>query len=48
VGDALGRRGSGDADERGRGLQVVRSLVDDLSVSRAQGRTTVRCTVVKR
>jgi anti-sigma regulatory factor (Ser/Thr protein kinase) len=34
-------------DERGRGLHVVRNLVDDVSVDRSYGRTTVRCTVAK-
>jgi anti-sigma regulatory factor (Ser/Thr protein kinase) len=38
---------AGDDDERGRGLQVVRSLVDDFSIDRSYGRTTVRCTLAK-
>ena len=42
-----GRRGSDAEDERGRGLQVVRALVDELTVERTQGCTTVRCTVAK-
>ena len=41
------RRG-GDDEERGRGLQVVRSLVDDMSVDRAYGKTIVRCRMHKR
>src|SRR5260221_9437654 len=45
--DAVGRRGSRDTDERGRGLQVVATLVDELSVDRLGGRTTVRCVVKK-
>jgi anti-sigma regulatory factor (Ser/Thr protein kinase) len=37
-----------DADaERGRGLQVVRSLVDEVAVDRSYGRTIVRCTCAK-
>ena len=46
-GGATGRRGARDRDERGRGLQVVASLVDELSVERKRGRTTVRCIVKK-
>jgi hypothetical protein len=34
-------------DERGRGLQVVRSLVDDFAVDRSYGCTTVRCALAK-
>jgi anti-sigma regulatory factor (Ser/Thr protein kinase) len=45
-GSSLGRI-AGDDDERGRGLQVVRSLVDDFAVDRAYGRTTVRCSLAK-
>ena len=33
--------------ERGRGLNVVRSLVDEFDIDRSYGRTTVRCTVAK-
>lgn len=40
---AIGRRGARESDERGRGLQVVASLVEDLSVERKRGRTTVSC-----
>jgi anti-sigma regulatory factor (Ser/Thr protein kinase) len=46
-GSVIGRE-SVDLDaERGRGLQVVRSLVDDVAVDRRYGRTIVRCTCAK-
>lgn len=45
---ATRRLGSDDDEERGRGLHVVRSLVDDLTVERAYGRTTVRCRIKAR
>ena len=41
-GSAIGGRGADDETERGRGLAVVRSLVDEFSVSRRRGITTVR------
>lgn len=44
---ATGRRVARAAEERGRGLQVVASLVDELSVDRKRGRTTVRCIIKK-
>ncbi len=44
---AMGRRGAGVTDERGRGLHVVSSLVDEMSVDRRGDRTIVRCTVKK-
>jgi anti-sigma regulatory factor (Ser/Thr protein kinase) len=44
---AMGRRGARDKDERGRGLQVVAALVDDLTVERKRRRTIVRCSVKK-
>lgn len=37
-----------DDHERGRGLQVVRTLVEEINVDRAYGKTTVRCVVSKR
>jgi anti-sigma regulatory factor (Ser/Thr protein kinase) len=46
-GSALGRPGSEENDERGRGVMVVRSLVDEFTVDRSYGRTTVRCTIAK-
>ena len=46
-GSVIGRDLPHDDDERGRGLQVVRSLVDDLEVDRSYGRTTVRCAIAK-
>lgn len=45
--DALTRPGSSDSNPRGRGLQVVRSLVDELHVRRADGLTTVCCLMMK-
>lgn len=45
---ATRRHGSHDDEERGRGLQVVRSLADEMTVDRAYGRTTVRCRICKR
>jgi anti-sigma regulatory factor (Ser/Thr protein kinase) len=44
---AIGRPGANDDDERGRGLQVVQSLTDEMTVDRAYGRTTVRCMIRK-
>jgi anti-sigma regulatory factor (Ser/Thr protein kinase) len=46
-GSATGRRGAEEGEERGRGLQVVASLVDELSVDRVRGRTIVRCRISK-
>lgn len=46
-GSAFGRPGADDQDERGRGLQVVRSLVDDLRVERRLGHTNVHCVLAK-
>jgi anti-sigma regulatory factor (Ser/Thr protein kinase) len=46
-GSALTRPGPTDEDERGRGLQVVQSLVDDFGVERTRGRTIVRCSLGK-
>jgi len=46
-GSALGRPPADGLDERGRGLQVVRSLVDEFSVDRSYGRTTVRVAVAR-
>jgi anti-sigma regulatory factor (Ser/Thr protein kinase) len=40
--------GASDDDERGRGLHVVRSLVDEMTVDRAYGKTVVRCRMRKR
>lgn len=40
---ALGKPGAGDDNPRGRGLQVVRALVDEFSVHRREGVTTVCC-----
>lgn len=45
--DALTRPGAGDHDPRGRGLQVVRSLVNELTVKRRHGLTTVCCVMFK-
>ena len=45
-GSVIGRVPDADA-ERGRGLQVVRALVDDVAVDRSYGRTVVRCTCAK-
>jgi anti-sigma regulatory factor (Ser/Thr protein kinase) len=45
---ALNRPGSGEDDPRGRGLQVVRSLVDEFAVRRRQGRTKVTCVIYRR
>ncbi len=44
-GRAFGKRGADDETERGRGLAVVQSLVDEFSVTRRRGMTTVRCVV---
>ena len=44
---AFGRAGSSDDSERGRGLTVVQSLVDEFAVERSEGCTLVRCTVKK-
>ena len=38
---------SDELAERGRGLQVVRSLVDDLRVERRRGHTNVHCILAK-
>ena len=46
-GEAMGHPGATMDDERGRGLQVVRALVDDFSVDRHHGRTTIRCAFAK-
>lgn len=40
---AFFRRGADDDAERGRGLSVVLSVVDDFSVERKRGVTTVHC-----
>jgi serine/threonine-protein kinase RsbW len=45
-GSVVGQAPAAD-DERGRGLQVVRSLVDDFAIDRSYGCTTVRCSVAK-
>jgi anti-sigma regulatory factor (Ser/Thr protein kinase) len=42
-GPALTQRGADVDDERGRGLAVVRSIVDEISVFRADGHTVVHC-----
>lgn len=47
-GKALNRRGSDEANPRGRGLQVVQSLADEFSVRRRRGRTTVCCKLYRR
>lgn len=41
--DAMSRPGASGRNERGRGLQVVQSLVDEFSVVREGERTIVRC-----
>lgn len=41
--EAFGKKGSDDGNPRGRGLQVVQSLVDEFSVKRRRGKTTVCC-----
>jgi anti-sigma regulatory factor (Ser/Thr protein kinase) len=46
-GSAIGRPPAENLDERGRGLHVVRSLVDDFAVERSYGRTTVRVSVAR-
>jgi anti-sigma regulatory factor (Ser/Thr protein kinase) len=46
-GFATGQPGAGLDDERGRGLQVVQALVEEMSVDRFNGRTIVRCVVRK-
>lgn len=45
---AFGRPGASDDTPQGRGLQVVRSLVDEFSVQRRTGKTTVCCTLFRR
>lgn len=45
---ALHRPGSDDANPRGRGLHVVQSLVDEFTVRRRGGRTTVCCKLYRR
>lgn len=45
--DALSRRGAGSTTPRGRGLQIVRGLVDELSVTRHDGETRVCCTLCR-
>lgn len=40
---AFFKRGAADDAERGRGLSVVLSVVDDFSVERKRGVTTVHC-----
>ncbi len=44
---ALTKPGASGSDPRGRGLQIVRSLVDELHVRRRRGLTTVRCVIRK-
>ncbi|HVV37175.1 MAG TPA: ATP-binding protein [Acidimicrobiales bacterium] len=44
---AFGTWGADDDAERGRGLNIVRSLVDEFAVERAQNRTTVRCSLAR-
>ena len=46
-GQALQRAGSDAGEPRGRGLQVVRSLVDEVSVHRHGHETTVHCVVYR-
>ena len=41
--DAFSKPGADDNTERGRGLAIVRSVVDDLLVLRRRGKTLVRC-----
>ncbi|MDP1795082.1 MAG: ATP-binding protein, partial [Acidimicrobiales bacterium] len=40
---ALTKPGAGAADPRGRGLHIVRSLVDEMHVDRRSGTTTICC-----
>lgn len=44
---AFGRPGASDADPRGRGLQIVQSLVDELTVHRTSGLTMVCCVLAR-
>lgn len=44
-GEAFSRPGASPTSERGRGLAVVRALVDEFSVRTRRGRTVVRCVV---
>jgi anti-sigma regulatory factor (Ser/Thr protein kinase) len=45
--EAFFKPGADDNTERGRGLAVVKSLVDDFSVVRKRSRTIVRCVLVR-
>jgi anti-sigma regulatory factor (Ser/Thr protein kinase) len=45
---AFGRPGAGANDPRGRGLQVVHSLVDEFTVHRADGVTSVCCVLYRK
>ena len=45
--DALGRPGASSDTPRGRGLQIVRSLVDEFFVTRHEGVTRVCCTLFR-
>lgn len=40
---ALNRAGASDSNPRGRGLQIVRTLVDEMHVERREGLTTIHC-----
>lgn len=44
---AFNRPGASEGDQRGRGLQVVRSVVDEFSVHRRHGRTVVCCVLYR-
>lgn len=44
---AMSRPGASPVTERGRGLQVVKALVDEFAVVRDGGRTIVRCTICR-
>ncbi|MBA2609584.1 MAG: ATP-binding protein [Actinobacteria bacterium] len=44
---AFGKPGADESNPRGRGLLVVRSLVDELSVRRRKGKTTVHCVLCR-
>ncbi|HVT75636.1 MAG TPA: ATP-binding protein [Acidimicrobiales bacterium] len=44
---AFGPWGADDDAERGRGLNIVRCLVDEFAVERARDRTTVRCSLAR-
>jgi len=45
---AVNRPGADESDPRGRGLQVVRSVADELSVQRRRGKTIVCCVLYRR